>query len=78
MSRLNRSNVEGCRSASIGCLECKRITIKHVQAELEPIRARRATLTATDAAAALAAGNGRARSVAAHTAAEVREAVGLA
>jgi tryptophanyl-tRNA synthetase len=73
-----RYQEEGCRTASIGCLECKRITIKHVQAELEPIRARRAGLGASDARAALAAGNERARSVAAGTMAEVREAVGLA
>ena len=52
---------EGCRTASIGCLECKKIMIKHVLAELEPIRARRAELTADDARAVLAAGNARAR-----------------
>jgi len=67
----------GCRTASIGCLECKRITIKHVQEELEPIRARRARLTAADARAALADGNARARAAAARTMADVREAVGL-
>jgi len=72
-----RYQEEGCRSASIGCLECKQITIKHVQAELEPIRARRATLTPAAAGAALEAGNGRARAVAAETMAEVREAVGV-
>src|SRR5207247_9148257 len=37
-----RYQEEGCRTAGIGCLECKQIMIKHVQAELEPIRARRA------------------------------------
>ena len=72
-----RYQEEGCRTAGIGCLECKRITIKHVQAELSPIRERRATLRAADAAAALDAGNRRARAVAAETMAEVRSAVGL-
>jgi tryptophanyl-tRNA synthetase len=72
-----RYQEEGCRTAGIGCLECKQIMIKHVQAELEPIRARRARLHADDARAALAAGNARARLVAERTMAEVREAVGL-
>jgi len=68
---------KGCRSASIGCLECKQIMIKHVQAELEPIRARRAKLGPDDARRALEAGNAAARSVAAATMADVRDAMGL-
>ncbi|OFV87800.1 MAG: tryptophan--tRNA ligase, partial [Acidobacteria bacterium RBG_16_68_9] len=32
----------GCRTAGIGCLECKHIMIKHVIADLAPIRERRA------------------------------------
>src|SRR5262249_19301702 len=55
---------EGCRTASIGCLECKKVTIAHVLAELAPIRERRARLTPGDARAALDAGNARARAVA--------------
>jgi hypothetical protein len=51
--------------------------IRHVQAELEPIRARRAALTPEDARAALASGNERAASAAAATMAQVREAMGL-
>lgn len=31
---------EGCRSAGIGCLDCKKPVIESVQAELEPIRKR--------------------------------------
>src|SRR5262245_49475397 len=72
-----RYQENGCRTASIGCLECKLIMVKHVQAELEPIRARRARLKPADARAALAAGNAHAREVAARTMAEVRDAVGL-
>ena len=71
-----RYQEEGCRTAGIGCLECKQITIKHVQAELEPIRVRRAALRAVDAHAALEAGNARAQAVAAATMAEVRAAMG--
>src|SRR5215813_9428514 len=69
---------DGCRTAAIGCLECKKVTIKHVLAELAPIRERRARLTAADARAALEAGNARARAVAAATMAAVRDALGLA
>jgi tryptophanyl-tRNA synthetase len=72
-----RHQAEGCRSAAIGCLECKQIMIRHVQTELEPIRARRAALRPADALAALEAGNARARDVAAHTMAEVRAAIGI-
>jgi tryptophanyl-tRNA synthetase len=68
---------EGCRSAGIGCLECKQAMIRHVQDELEPIRARRARLGPDDARAALEAGNARARAVAARTMARVREAMGI-
>jgi tryptophanyl-tRNA synthetase len=72
-----RYQEEGCRTASIGCLECKKIMIKHVQAELAPIRARRAELGPADASAALAAGNDVARATAADTMTDVREAIGL-
>jgi tryptophanyl-tRNA synthetase len=72
-----RYQENGCRTASIGCLECKQIMIKHVQAELAPIRERRARLGPTDARGALEAGNAAARDVAAGTMAEVREAMGL-
>jgi len=68
---------EGCRTAGIGCLDCKKIMIRHVQELLDPIRARRAKLRPADAEAALAEGNVRARSIAAATMAEVREAMGL-
>jgi tryptophanyl-tRNA synthetase len=68
---------EGCRTAGIGCLECKKVMIKHVVAELEPIRERRAKLKPDDARAALEAGNAAARAIAARTMAEVREALGL-
>jgi len=36
----------GCRTASIGCVECKRILADEVIAELAPIQARRADLLA--------------------------------
>ncbi len=70
---------KGCRTASIGCLECKKIMIKHVIDELAPIREKRAALERKprEVEAILAAGNGAAQKVAAETMAEVRPAVGL-
>ncbi|HXJ37482.1 MAG TPA: tryptophan--tRNA ligase [Candidatus Eisenbacteria bacterium] len=68
---------EGCRTAGIGCLECKKVMIKHVIEELAPIRARRAKLKPADAEAVLAAGNEKARAIAETTMAEVRTAMGL-
>ena len=70
---------KGCRTASIGCLECKKIMIKHVIEELAPIREKRAALEKTpqEVEAILAKGNRAAQQVAAETMAEVRPAVGL-
>jgi len=69
----------GCRSAGIGCLECKRVMIKHVIAELGPMSERRAALEAQPDVAqdALEHGNAQARKVAATTMAGVRDAMGL-
>lgn len=71
---------EGCRTAGIGCLDCKKVMIKHVDAYLEPIRARRLELERHPDRVddILEQGNRRARAVAAQTMAEVREAIGLA
>jgi tryptophanyl-tRNA synthetase len=68
---------QGCRTAGIGCLECKQVTIRHVLAELETIRTRREGLRADDARDALTTGNRRASEVARRTMGEVREAMGL-
>jgi len=70
---------EGCRSAAIGCLDCKKIMIKHVVEDLAPFREARAALAEKPQAIQdiLAAGNSAAKNVAAETMAEVRAAVGL-
>jgi tryptophanyl-tRNA synthetase len=68
---------KGCRTAGIGCLECKKIMIKHVVAELEPIRERRAALRQEDVEGVLQAGTRAASEVAARTMNDVRAAVGL-
>jgi len=70
---------KGCRTATIGCLECKKIMIKHVIADLAPIREKRAALQDKpgEVRDILAAGNRAAQKVAAETMVEVRPAVGL-
>ncbi|MGH7787842.1 MAG: tryptophan--tRNA ligase [Candidatus Binatia bacterium] len=69
----------GCRSASIGCLDCKKVMIKHVLADIAPIRARRAELEQRPGLVdeVLADGNARARSVAQETMRRVRDAMHL-
>ena len=69
----------GCRTAGIGCLDCKKIMIKHVVAELAPIYEKRAALEKKprEVVEVLAAGNEVARQKASETMTEVRQAVGL-
>ena len=69
----------GCRTAGIGCLDCKKIMIKHVIADLAPIRERRAELERRpqDIDDTLERGNEMAREVASATMAEVRDAMHL-
>ena len=70
---------KGCRTAGIGCLECKKIMIKHVIEDLAPVRERRAELEKNPekVQAVLADGAQKARRQAEATMAEVREALGL-
>jgi tryptophanyl-tRNA synthetase len=71
---------EGCRSAGIGCLECKKPVIDAINAELVPMRQRgREFEQAPDMLrSVLADGAERARETAANTLADVRQALGLA
>ncbi len=70
---------QGCRTAGIGCLDCKKIMIARAETELAPIRERRRALAARpdDVRDVLADGTRRAKAVAAETMAEVRTLVGL-
>jgi tryptophanyl-tRNA synthetase len=70
---------KGCRTAGIGCLECKKIMIKHVLADVGPIRERRAELAQRPSLVddVLADGNARARAEAERTMTRVREAMKL-
>jgi len=70
---------KGCRSAGIGCLECKKPLIDSVLAELAPIRERARAYEADPGRVAeiLDAGCKRARAAARETMQDVRAAVGL-
>lgn len=69
----------GCKSASIGCLDCKKVMIRHVIEELQPIRERRLELDKRPGIAGdvLADGRARANEVADKTLAEAKESMGL-
>ncbi|CAE6707045.1 tryptophan--tRNA ligase [Candidatus Nitrotoga fabula] len=71
---------QGCRGASIGCIECKQPVVDAVLAEQRPMR-ERAQLFLEDTAlvrSIIAEGSDKARRLAAETMREVREAMGLA
>jgi tryptophanyl-tRNA synthetase len=68
-----------CRRAGIGCVDCKKILAKNMEAALTPIQDRYRALTARpgDVRDALAAGARRVRTLAQETMAEVRQKLGL-
>lgn len=70
---------KGCRSASIGCLECKKIMIRHVVDDLAPFREKRAQLEKQPEIVedVLQAGHDTAQEKAGETMAEVRQTLGL-
>ena len=70
---------QGCTSASIGCLDCKKILMQHLEAELTPIRERRIEIAAhlDDVKDIVKAGNEKARREASRTMDKVRKSVKL-
>jgi len=68
-----------CRTAQIGCVECKKKMVKYLDRTLEPIRERYGGLSGRpgDVVDALEAGGKRCRALAAETMAEVRKKSGL-
>jgi tryptophanyl-tRNA synthetase len=69
----------GCRSAGIGCIDCKKKLLVGMEATLAPLREKRAQLSAqpkliTDI---VAAGNARARSVARENLTRIKDVVGI-
>ena len=67
----------GCRSAGIGCVDCKRILLRNLNAFLEPIRERREKFVNLDLRELLAPGNEKARIRAGRTLEKVRKSVKL-
>ncbi len=76
IDRVNRE----CRTAEIGCLDCKKLAAGHLNAFLAPIQERRKPYEQKPELVweILEKGTGRARQVAQETMAEVRQAVNLA
>lgn len=70
---------QGCRSAGIGCLECKQPVVDAVLAELAPIRERAQSLEADHETldALIREGAERARDIAGETLDDVRSSMGL-
>ena len=66
---------EGCTTAGIGCLDCKKVLLKHLEEELQPIRERRAAVAARpdDVKDIVKAGNAKARREAQKTMEKVRK-----
>ena len=69
----------GCRTAGIGCIECKRILFNNMMALLTPIRERATQLLAAPESvwSVLRRGADRCRPIAAATLAEVKKAMGI-
>ena len=70
---------EGCRTAGIGCIDCKKVLIKNVLEKLTPIREKRIRLESEmgKVKELIFAGIEKARGQAAQTMLEVRNTVGL-
>ena len=67
----------GCRTAGIGCFDCKKVLARHLSEHLDPIRDRFEALDDSEVVGSLRAGGARARAAADDTLACVREAMGL-
>ena len=68
---------QGCRTAGIGCIDCKGVLIRNMLTDLQPLHEKRAYYTAhpQEAMDVLVAGSAQARAVARETMGEVREAM---
>jgi len=70
---------QDCTSANIGCVDCKKILARNLNAHLEPFRAKRAALATTPNLVedVLADGARKASAIATQVLGEVKDAVGL-
>lgn len=69
--------MEGCTQAKIGCIDCKKLLLKHMVERLSPIWERYYKITEDDVNETLENGNAKASSIAKRTMEEVRNAIGL-
>lgn len=69
--------MEGCTQAKIGCIDCKKLLLKHMVERLSPIWERYDKITEDDVNETLENGNAKASSIAKQTMEEVRNAIGL-
>jgi tryptophanyl-tRNA synthetase len=69
----------GCRTAGIGCLQCKKVLYEEIMADLAPVQARWQELEAhpDDVRDILRTGAARVRPIAQATVAEAKERMGL-
>jgi tryptophanyl-tRNA synthetase len=65
--------VEGCTTASIGCIDCKKILINNLNTFMDPIRERREKFEKLETGEILAKGNTKARERVGKTVADVRK-----
>ena len=70
---------EGCRTADIGCIDCKKVLIKNLMTVLEPIWERRAELLDNPAKLEdiISTGSDKAQRAAADTMGKVRDVIGI-
>ena len=68
----------GCTSATLGCVDCKKIFLRHLEEFLAPLQDRLHNLDDQTVREILAAGNARAAAFASSTMAVAREKMGLA
>ena len=70
---------EGCRTADIGCIDCKKVLIKNLMTVLEPIWERRAELLDNPAKLEdiISTGSDKAQRAAADTMEKVRDVIGI-
>jgi len=69
--------MEGCTQAKIGCIDCKKLLLKHMVERLSPIWERYDKITDDDVNETLEKGNAKASTIAKQTMEEVRNAIGL-
>lgn len=68
---------EGCRNATWGCVDCKKVLMESMERFLTPLHERRAACTDERVQEILEAGNAKAREFAAKTMDEVRQVTGF-